>query len=124
VAGERLLEHFGPEHFDIAYSRNALDHAVDPLGIVEQMLAVVRPGGHVVLRHVRNEAVRQAYVQLHQWNFDERDGRPVLWRPGREIDVAHALEGRARVECSVEPDRGGEQFEWVVWDIAREPRAD
>jgi SAM-dependent methyltransferase len=58
VHGERLIDHFGPDRFDVAYSRNALDHAVDPVLIVENMLGVVRAGGHVVLRHSRNEGIR------------------------------------------------------------------
>jgi SAM-dependent methyltransferase len=76
--GERLVEHFGADRFDIAYARNAIDHALDPARIIEQMLGVLRPQGHVVLRHVRNEARRQDYVQLHQWNFDQQDGDLII----------------------------------------------
>jgi SAM-dependent methyltransferase len=103
LEGERLVARFGCDRFHVAYSRNALDHAVDPTLIVEQMLTVVRPGGYVVLRHVRNEAVRQAYVQLHQWNFDRRDGQFVIWRAGQETSVTEALAGRAEVTCRSEP---------------------
>jgi SAM-dependent methyltransferase len=119
VDGEGLLEHFGPGRFEIAYSRNALDHAVDPLAIIRNMLGVVRPGGHVILRHVRNEALRQGYVQLHQWNFDERGGRPVIWRPDREVDLTAALQGQPDIECRVEPADGKDDFEWAVWVITR-----
>jgi SAM-dependent methyltransferase len=119
VDGEALLERFGPDCFDIAYSRNALDHAVDPLAIIDNMLSVVRPGGHVILRHVRNEALRQGYVQLHQWNFDEREGRPVIWRPDRHIDLTAALGARAEIRCRVEADEGGDDFEWAVWLITK-----
>jgi SAM-dependent methyltransferase len=104
LAGEQLLQHFGPDRFDVAYCRNALDHAVDPVLIVENMIGVVRPNGYVVLRHVRNEAVNQDYVQLHQWNLDERDGRFVIWRPGTEIDVSAALADRAETRCTFESD--------------------
>jgi SAM-dependent methyltransferase len=117
--GERLVERFGPDHFDIAYSRNAVDHAVDPLLIVESMLAVVRQGGHIVLRHVRNEGVRQAYIQLHQWNFDERDGQFVVWRLGHETNVGQALAGRAEVTCRRElHDKSGTE-EWIVCVIRK-----
>jgi hypothetical protein len=30
VDGEKLVERFGRDRFDIAYSRNALDHTADP----------------------------------------------------------------------------------------------
>lgn len=99
VEGERLLERFGAERFDITYARNALDHAVDPLPIIEQMLAVVRPGGYVVLRHRTNEAVQQGYVQLHQWNFDPRAGTLIVWNPNGETNISSELAGRARVTC-------------------------
>lgn len=102
VDGEDLVAHFGEGRFDVAYSRNALDHTVDPVVVIEQMLGVVRPGGHVVLRHGLNEAVKQAYVQLHQWNLDERDGEFIVWRPDRMTNVTDALAGRAEVICWAE----------------------
>jgi SAM-dependent methyltransferase len=102
VEGERLTERFESNVFDIAYSRNALDHAVDPVLILEKMLAVVRPGGQVLLRHGRNEAVSEAYVQLHQWNFDERDGQFIVWRVGHETNVNEMFAGRAEVTCCIE----------------------
>jgi len=71
--------------------------------IVEQMLEVIRAGGYVVLRHVRNEAERQGYGQLHQWNFDERNGQLVLWRTGRERQLGDVLAGRAAISCRTEP---------------------
>jgi SAM-dependent methyltransferase len=117
--GERLLDQLGPARFDIAYARNALDHAVDPPLIIENMLGVVRPGGYVVLRHVRNEAVRQAYVQLHQWNLDRRDEHLVAWRPGREIDLGAGLAGRAEIHCYLESAEGDEGPEWIVCIIRR-----
>jgi SAM-dependent methyltransferase len=112
VDGEDLVAHFGEDRFDIAYSRNALDHSVDPVAVIEQMLRVVRPGGHVVLRHGVNEAVNQGYVQLHQWNLEERDGAFVVWRPDRTTNVTTALAGRAEVACWTEDDA-------VVCDIRR-----
>jgi SAM-dependent methyltransferase len=112
VEGEQLLERFGPAAFDIAYSRNALDHAVDPMRIIENMVKVVRPAGYVLLRHVRNEAVNQDYVQLHQWNFDLRQGRFVVWRPGQEIDVGERLSGQAETRCWVEDE--GDPHGWLV----------
>jgi SAM-dependent methyltransferase len=119
VEGEHLRETFGPARFDIAYARNAIDHAVDPLSIVENMLAVVRPGGYVVLRHVRDEAVRQDYVQLHQWNFDQRGEQLVAWRPGEQINVSAALANVADVRCYIEPGSEDERVEWIVCTLCK-----
>jgi SAM-dependent methyltransferase len=118
LQGEQLVERFGRGQFDVAYARNALDHAVDPVAIAENMLEVVRPGGYVVLRHVRNEAVRQRWIQLHQWNFDERDGRLVVWRPGVEIDMAERL-ATATISCYTEAS----EEPGVTWVVAVIPRS-
>jgi hypothetical protein len=59
------------------------------------MVAVVRPGGTVLLRHKRNEGEQARYGGLHQWNFDVVDGSLVVWNSAVEVDVGAALEGRA-----------------------------
>jgi SAM-dependent methyltransferase len=95
VAGEDLPEHFGSRTFDFAYACNALDHSADPLRIISNMVAVVRPSGVVVLRHKRNEGEQARYGGLHQWNFDVADGRLLLWNEAEKVDVGSALGGRA-----------------------------
>lgn len=95
VAGEALLEHFGSRRFDIAYAINALDHSADPFTIISNMVAVVRVGGVVILRHKRNEGESALYGGLHQWNFDAVDGSLLVWNNAVEVNVGSALEGRA-----------------------------
>jgi hypothetical protein len=95
VAGEDLVEHFGSRRFDIAYATNALDHSADPFTIIANMVAVVRLGGTVLLRHKRNEGESARYGGLHQWNFDVVDESLVLWNSAAKVDVGSALEGRA-----------------------------
>jgi SAM-dependent methyltransferase len=94
VAGEALLEHFGSGRFDIAYAVNSLDHSADPLTIISNMVAVVRTGGTVVLRHKRNEGDCARYGGLHQWNVDVVDDSLLLWNNAVEVNVGSALEGR------------------------------
>jgi SAM-dependent methyltransferase len=96
VAGEDILEHFGPRRFDIAYADNSLDHSADPLTIISNMVGVVRPGGVVILRHKRNEGESARYGGLHQWNFDALGESLVLWNNAVRVDVGALLEGRAR----------------------------
>jgi SAM-dependent methyltransferase len=95
VAGEALVEHFGSRRFDIAYATNALDHSADPFTIISNMVAVVRAGGVVLLRHKRNEGDSARYGGLHQWNFDVVDDDLVLWNEVVQVNVASELEGRA-----------------------------
>lgn len=103
--GERLAELFGAGAFDIAYARNALDHTIDPLAVVEQMLEVVGESGYVVLRHSRNEAAKARYRGLHQWNLALGSGGDlVLSRPRHRINVSAALAGRAELACRQEDE--------------------
>lgn len=95
VAGEALVEHFGSRRFDIAYATNALDHSADPFTIISNMVAIVRAGGVVLLRHKRNEGDSARYGGLHQWNFDVVDDDLVLWNEVVQLNVGAELEGRA-----------------------------
>jgi len=104
VAGEALLEHFESGTFDIACATNSLDHSADPFTIISNMVAVVRPGGVVVLRHKRNEGENARYEGLHQWNLDVDGGRLLLWNNAVEIDVGSALEGRAVTKAWISQD--------------------
>jgi SAM-dependent methyltransferase len=101
VAGEALVNHFGPRVFDIAYASNSLDHSADPLTIISNMVAVVRTGGVVLLRHKRNEGESACYGGLHQWNFDVADDSLHLWNDAAEVNVGSALEGRAITTASI-----------------------
>lgn len=117
VAGEQLSSAFEPASFDIAYARNALDHSVDPARIIREMLAVVRPGGFVLLRHYENEAETMGYEDLHQWNFCVEDGRLIVWNDRRRIDVATELEGEATVHAALTGNSG--HAAWVTAVIER-----
>lgn len=96
-AGEDLLERFGPARFDVAYARNALDHARDPLTIIRNMIALTKPGGLVALRHNRREGERRQYTLLHAWNFDVTDEGPVLFDRRRRFVLRDALGASADV---------------------------
>lgn len=79
------------EGFDLVHCRNALDHAIDPLAGLAEMLAAARVGGHVVLSHFADEAEAAGQAGLHQWNFSIRDGRFVIWNRDGATDVASTL---------------------------------
>ena len=98
-AGEDLLEHFGPDRFDVAYSRNALDHAADVARIIENMIAVTRPGGFVLLKHLQREGERRDYTMLHSWNFDIDDGAPVVFDRRTHIDLKRAFGHAGEIEA-------------------------
>ena len=66
---ETLASRFPPASFDLVYASNAIDHVYDPEKAIVQMLAVLKPGGYMVLEHYENEAENENYSGFHQWNF-------------------------------------------------------
>jgi SAM-dependent methyltransferase len=98
---ERLVEQFGLDAFDIVHAQNCIDHTTHPQQAIEQMVAVARPGGYVVLFHAENEGEREHYDQLHQWNFTCEDGAFIIRdRMGRTTNVTEQLAASCDVECS------------------------
>jgi SAM-dependent methyltransferase len=123
---ERLVEQFGPDAFDIVHAQNCIDHTADPHRAIEQMVAVAKPGGYVVLYHAENEGQREQYNQLHQWNFTCEDGSFIIRdRTGRTANMTDRLAARCDVECQ----RVGESPSAVPEgideaDVPREARPD
>jgi hypothetical protein len=62
-----------------------------------QMVAVVRPGGGVLLQHYPSEAETENYTGLHRWNFDWVDGDCLLWQPGTKWWLSEEFVGQATV---------------------------
>ena len=110
--GESLLELVEPGTFDLAHASNSVDHSHDPALVIRNMLLAVKPGGMVLLRHERNEAVNEHYRALHQWNFDLEDGDFILWRPGvrRNLSREFAELGSGTVYMD---------GEWIIWELER-----
>lgn len=74
--------------FDIVHCSNALDHCVNPLKVIDEMIRVCKPGGYVYLRHARNEGRREKYLNLHHWNLHEYpNGDCILWQKDRTNDI-------------------------------------
>ena len=97
--GEKLLDRFAVDEFDLAYASNALDHSYDPRLAIRQMLTVVKPGRHVYLWHFANEGTAESYHGLHQWNFDIQ-GNDFMISDGRSRhSLAAEFAGRARLAC-------------------------
>ena len=98
--GELLTETYAPGTFHLVCAQNALDHSINPLVCIRQMLEVARPGGVVVLRHIENEATGGGYNGLHQWNFALEEGRPVMWNTNRRYRLDEELPHDVRIEVN------------------------
>ena len=115
--GEDLLDLFTPATFDLAFARNALDHCVDPVRVITNMIELVKEDRFVVLRHLRREAHTQLYRDLHQWNFDIEDGELVIWRTRSD---------KVRIDRVLAPTASMATFEeggWVACLITKRPAA-
>lgn len=90
---ETALADFGPEAFDLVWCFNSLDHSIDPMVGLFNLLSVVKIGGGLILCFSPNEAELGKYKGLHQWNLDvtPQDGL-VLTQMGRKV----RLEGLIR----------------------------
>ncbi|MDL2307144.1 class I SAM-dependent methyltransferase [Desulfovibrio sp. OttesenSCG-928-C06] len=86
--GERLLDYFAPNSFDLVYSRNALDHSHDPYEAIKAMLTVCKPKSYVVFSVFKNEGLNSGYVGFHQWNFTPVDQSLLIW----SMSKAHLLD--------------------------------
>jgi SAM-dependent methyltransferase len=109
--GERLTDLFPANTFHLVYSRNAIDHSYDPALVVQQMVDVCAPGGVVYICGIVNEAVRENFRGLHQWNFMPVEGDMIVWRPETVISLKHHLTNTAAVKAT-----GGE---WYICEIIK-----
>lgn len=102
--GEDLAQRYGAERFDLVHARNSIDHSQDPVDVIDQLVAVVKSGGIVVLMHATNEADKQGFGGFHQWNFDARGDHFVIRGvDGSSTDVTERLDDVALVETALDP---------------------
>ncbi|MGD9477778.1 class I SAM-dependent methyltransferase [Shinella sp. G-2] len=104
---EDLSARFPNDHFDLILCTNALDHAIEPVWGIVEMLICLKIGGLVYLGHRRNEAEFEDYSGFHQWNFDEVEGSFIVWNKERRINVTELLSGFAAVATTLHGDHIG-----------------
>jgi len=121
IPGEEIHLNFEENSFDLAHARNSLDHAYNPAYVIRQMLWAVRPGGAVYLYHLVNEAERNEYKGLHQWNFCSRNGEFVVGDSNKEINLSEDLGNFAKVSCIEGTE---EELDWLVVIIEKTCRFD
>ena len=102
---EALRAYLGDRQFDIVHAQNSLDHVADPFAALEEMFALTRDGGFIILLHEENEGSNELYHALHKWDFADTAGHFTIAGPGpggATRDVTAMFTGRAEVECSVD----------------------
>jgi SAM-dependent methyltransferase len=99
--GERLTEQFGENQFDIAYSRNAIDHSYDPVKCIDEMIKVTKKNRYVIVELNERGGSLERWTGLHQWDFFVARTLPLLERhlfvEGKSIQAVDVTRHFARV---------------------------
>ena len=127
--GEDLLEGFAPGSFDAAYASNSLDHTRAPRRVLENLRALVRPGGRIVLEGFRREGTNAGWEGLHQHDLVPCEGQLLHFdRERRLTNLTKGLGLRCLVErvtpfeergidsFGYESDRDGTVEGWYYFD--------
>lgn len=116
---ERLRDAYPENTFDIVNMTNALDHSVNPLLGVFNMLAVCKKGGSVILYHRENEAEFEGYAGLHKWNIGEESGSLIFWNKSQRMNVTEILGEEADVKVSRIGDGTNKQETYIMANITK-----
>ena len=100
IGAEVLTGSFALNHFDMVYARNSIDHSLDAPQAIDQMLAVLKPGGVMFMAHFISEATAAGNTGLHGWNFFGKDGDFMVEKyGGQSVNITRRYEGIAEVTC-------------------------
>lgn len=121
---ERLCDAYPRDSFDIVNMTNALDHAINPLLGVYNMLAICKKGGSVVLHHRENEAEFEYYSGLHKWNISENSGNLIFWNKSEYINVTDKLGENAEVSVSRRGDGTQKLDTYIFVNIIKKGECD
>ena len=106
---ETAAETLGHERFDVVWCRNALDHSMDPLLGLYNLLSLCKVGGGVILSFHPNEADGGRYQGLHQWNLRLQNNRVILAQMQQELDLTPLLEAQEVVQMHQEGQGGAQK---------------
>lgn len=77
IDATRIVEHFGPERFDVVVSTEMLEHAADWRSAVRVMKRILRPGGLLVVTARGPGFPFHGYPDDH-WRFTVRDFQAIF----------------------------------------------
>jgi len=115
LEGEKLTEKYNINTFDITNSRNAIDHAYDPLKVIEEMIKVTKRGGYIILQVAIKEGSYHDWEGLHNWDFFLKDDALFLKGNGTpEFNISELFKNVVKlVEVSVK-NRWLRENKWLV----------
>ncbi len=119
MAAERLSAELPKDHFDLVFAQNCIDHSIDPLTSILEMVKVARPGGYIYLKHSQNEAVKENWYGLHQWNLSEDRGDFIISSRDKSVNFSREYGHLGDIECTVDP-----ALDYVLLKIRKAEAAD
>ena len=110
---ELLSKQYSSNTFDMVHMSNSLDHCFSAIDAIYQLLYICKIGGKVVLRHAENEALRENYQGLHQWNLSLHNDEHsfIIWRENERYDICKMFEEYADIKLF--PDIRVEGGHWI-----------
>jgi len=100
---ETASSQFGSEAFDIVWCRNSLDHSLDPVLGLFNLLDVCKMGGGLLLSFHPNEADYGNYEGLHQWNLDLEEDTLIVSQKNRRFNLMPLLEQQEIIDIRRSP---------------------
>lgn len=116
VAGENLVQQFGNNSFDVTHIRNAIDHAVHPMAVVEQMIGITRKAGLVIIHGFENEAKAENWAGFHQWNMRIVNGElEIEGNVGQKYGVLKTFKDQLKfISAYTKPLPGGKYWSTLI----------
>jgi SAM-dependent methyltransferase len=116
---ETALAEFGENSFDAVWCFNSLDHSIDPVHGLFNLLSVIKIGGGLVLSFHPNEAEGGKYGGLHQWNLDIDDEGLFLNQKGKQMRLQGLIGQQKIIRRHAPKNATGVQKERVTYLIKK-----
>ncbi len=96
---EELTTKFDENSFDFVFARNSIDHCYSPEKAVQEMIRVVKIGHYVLMVHRPNEAKKENWRGLHQWNFDSSSDDFIISTKSYRINISEKYSTICTTKC-------------------------
>jgi SAM-dependent methyltransferase len=104
ASAERLTEVLEPGSFDLVFAQNCIDHAYNPETAILEMIKLAKPGHYVYLKHSQNEAEKEGWFGLHQWNLSRDNGDFVISSHEGTTNFSSKYSHLGEMTCTVDEE--------------------
>lgn len=101
---EKISEKYEKESFDLVFARNSIDHSYSPEQAILSMLQVLKSDCYIYLKHRPNEAEKEDWQGLHQWNFSIADNDFIISSRNTKVNFSEKYRGICETRYSYDSD--------------------